>query len=111
MDKEKLILLLKKIDFTLISINKFCIKYNYNPKTIRKYLNEFNIEYNKRNYYYSNRNEKGQFVSNHKQKPSQETKILDKKIVENNIRVINYKPELKFSIDKTIELAKKLGYT
>lgn len=104
MDKENLKLVLEKIDFQLISVNKFCIKYNFNPKTIRKYLNEFNIKYNKKSFYYSNRNKKGQFIG----KIENVSKNNDDIKIETNKKFNEINK--KFSeIDRTIELAKKLG--
>ena len=48
MNKDEFIELLKSYDFIKNSVQSFCHKYNINPKTVRKYLQENNIEYNKR---------------------------------------------------------------
>lgn len=48
MNKDEFIELLKGYDFIKNSVQSFCTKYKINPKTVRKYLQENSIEYNKR---------------------------------------------------------------
>lgn len=66
MDLEKFIELLKKIDFTKNSVLQVSKTLGVNEKTIRKYLNLYNIPYNKKSVVLNDRkrNEFGQYTIN-----------------------------------------------
>jgi hypothetical protein len=65
MNATEFIDLLQKYDFVRNSVNSFCKIYKVTPKTVRKYLKEYDIKYNNRTIIHViNRDENGRFCIN-----------------------------------------------
>lgn len=60
--KEQLLILIKSYNFKMYIINKFSRDHNVCSTTVRKYLKEFNVEYNNKKIFNFNRSENGQFT-------------------------------------------------
>lgn len=91
MDLEKFIELLKKIDFTKNSVLQVSKTIGVNEKTIRKYLNLYNIPYNKKSIVLNDRkrNEFGQYSINLNQNKISNKPIKNNKNIKNNAQNIS----------------------
>lgn len=86
--KNEIIILMKSYDFKNKSIKSFSELYGPSTRTISRYLNEYNIEYNKSNKkIIRERDVNGQFLPNLKIKIN----ILNKKNIDKNEKHVSIK--------------------